>query len=48
MEDNIVFGKNSVMEALIAGDREINKIIITKINMFSKYSYVKILISMWR
>lgn len=30
MEDNIVFGKNSVMEALIAGDREINKILISK------------------
>ncbi len=30
MEDNIIFGKNSVMEALIAGDREINKILISK------------------
>ena len=30
MADNIIFGKNSVMEALIAGDREINKILISK------------------
>lgn len=30
MEDNVIFGKNSVMEALIAGDREINKILISK------------------
>ncbi len=30
MEDNIIFGKNSVMEALIAGNREINKILISK------------------
>lgn len=29
MED-IIFGKNSVMEALIAGNREINKILISK------------------
>lgn len=28
--DNIIFGKNSVLEALIAGDREINKILISK------------------
>ncbi len=28
--DDIIFGKNSVTEALIAGDREINKIIISK------------------
>lgn len=28
--DDIIFGKNSVMEALIAGDREINKILISK------------------
>ncbi len=26
----IIFGKNSVMEALIAGNREINKILISK------------------
>ncbi len=30
MPDNIIFGKNSVLEALIAGDREINKILIAK------------------
>ncbi len=28
--DNIIFGKNSVLEALISGDREINKILISK------------------
>ena len=28
--ENIIFGKNSVLEALIAGDREINKILISK------------------
>lgn len=28
--NNIIFGKNSIMEALIAGDREINKILISK------------------
>ncbi len=28
--DDIIFGKNAVMEALIAGDREINKILISK------------------
>lgn len=31
MANDIIFGKNSVMEALIAGDREINKILISKI-----------------
>lgn len=30
MNDNIIYGKNSVLEALIAGDREINKILISK------------------
>ena len=30
MQENIIFGKNSVLEALIAGDREINKILISK------------------
>ena len=30
MEDNIIFGKNAVTEALISGDREINKILIYK------------------
>ncbi len=30
MEENIIFGKNAVTEALIAGDREINKILISK------------------
>lgn len=29
--NDIIYGKNAVMEALIAGDREINKIIISKI-----------------
>ena len=28
--NDIIYGKNAVMEALIAGDREINKIIISK------------------
>lgn len=28
--DSIIYGKNSVMEALIAGNREINKILISK------------------
>lgn len=28
--ENIIFGKNSVLEALIAGEREINKILISK------------------
>ena len=28
--NDIIFGKNSVMEALIAGNREINKILISK------------------
>ena len=28
MEENIIFGKNAVTEALISGDREINKILI--------------------
>lgn len=27
---DIIYGKNAVMEALIAGDREINKILISK------------------
>ena len=30
MDDNVIFGKNSVMEALIANNREINKILISK------------------
>lgn len=30
MLENIIFGKNAVLEALIAGDREINKILISK------------------
>ena len=30
MANDIIFGKNSVLEALIAGDREINKILISK------------------
>lgn len=28
--DNVIYGKNSVLEALIAGNREINKILISK------------------
>lgn len=28
---DVIYGKNSVMEALIAGEREINKILISKI-----------------
>ena len=28
--DNIIFGKNSVLEALVSGEREINKILISK------------------
>ncbi|MBE7709065.1 MAG: 23S rRNA (guanosine(2251)-2'-O)-methyltransferase RlmB [Cyanobacteria bacterium SIG32] len=28
--ENVIFGKNSVLEALIAGDREINKILISR------------------
>ena len=28
--DNIIFGKNSVLEALLSGEREINKILISK------------------
>ncbi len=28
--DNVIYGKNSVLEALIAGEREINKILISK------------------
>lgn len=30
MDESIIFGKNSVMEALISGEREINKILISK------------------
>lgn len=30
MNDNIIFGKNAITEALIKGDREINKILISK------------------
>ncbi len=30
MENDVIYGKNSVMEALISGKREINKIIISK------------------
>ncbi len=41
MED-IIFGKNSVMEALISGDREINKILISKnIHGDSKLNKIK-------
>lgn len=42
MTDDIVFGKNAVMEALIAGDREINKILISKnIHSDSKLNKIK-------
>ena len=38
----IIFGKNSVMEALIAGNREINKILISKnIHSDNKISKIK-------
>ena len=30
MNDDIIFGKNAITEALIKGDREINKILISK------------------
>ena len=30
MDESIIFGKNSVLEALISGEREINKILISK------------------
>ena len=33
---DVIYGKNSVMEALIAGEREINKILISK-NIHSGY-----------
>ena len=42
--DGIIFGKNSVLEALSAGDREINKIIISKnIHSDSKLNKIKVL-----
>ncbi len=42
MTDDIIFGKNAVMEALIAGDREINKILISKnIHSDSKLNKIK-------
>ena len=28
--DDIIYGKNSVLEALVSGEREINKILISK------------------
>ena len=31
-EESIIYGKNSVLEALISGKREINKILISKNN----------------
>ena len=46
MEENnnneVIYGKNSVMEALIAGNREINKILISK-NIHSDVKINKIL-----
>ena len=42
MQNDIIFGKNSVLEALIAGDREINKILISKnIHSDSKLNKIK-------
>ena len=41
MHEDIIFGKNSVLEALIAGDREINKILISK-NIHSDTKLTKI------
>ena len=42
MQGNIIFGKNSVLEALISGDREINKILISKnIHSDSKLNKIK-------
>ena len=41
--NEIIFGKNSVMEALIAGDREINKILISK-NIHSDNKLNKIIL----
>ena len=40
--ENIIFGKNAVMEALAAGEREINKILISKnIHSDNKLSKIK-------
>lgn len=40
--DEIIFGKNSVLEALIAGEREINKILISKnIHSDAKLNQIK-------
>lgn len=40
--DNIIFGKNSVLEALISGEREINKILISKsLHTDTKLSQIK-------
>ena len=40
--DDIIFGKNSVLEALISGEREINKILIAKnIHSDSKLNKIK-------
>lgn len=39
--DNVIFGKNSVLEALISGEREINKILISK-NLHSDVKLNKI------
>ena len=42
MDDEIVYGKNSVLETLLAGNREINKIIIAKnIHTDSKITRIK-------
>lgn len=41
-EQEIIYGKNSVLEALIAGDREINKILISKnIHSDAKLNQIK-------
>ena len=40
--DEIIFGKNSVMEALLSNEREINKILISKnIHSDSKLNKIK-------
>lgn len=40
--DNIIYGKNSVLEALISGEREINKILISKnLHTDSKLNKIK-------
>ena len=46
MDDNIIYGKNSVIEALTVGNREINKILISKnIHSDNKINKIKELAS---